>query len=547
MRLGIFLAVFAAGVCARADAPCRSVEVTFQPVDNLQIAVWVEDPHGNFVDTVFVTRLTGALGLANRPGDGLLKTDFRYPYGRREMVLPVWAHRRGVHYGRVVMGGLYGNSIDSCTAGGINGTECDDETIGYHFDVSSNEPFYCSPRGGLTQTVNGMDVVSCASAFYGCKGAYADPPAFSLYPPRADLTKFVADHDSADAMGFSSANDLAVISGATPIGHAVVDPPIRWRPPADGPYVLFVEQSREADFNEYHHHPNQPDEHIELDGYGHDFLGQPSIVYAVPFTVGDQPDVELVRDYFGYGDWDGATGTINSADMTISTADGTGAGRFLTTVDEDGPYRVKVRALPSCSSGTFACDPPAAPTALVLDAQSTTVDVKLTSSADGPPVSRYDLRYREDAPISDGDFATAIPSSVMAPPAGPPGSTVETLLSGLRPSSRYTVAARAVAMCGAASPVISAEVQTSDAQFATLHGCFIATAAYGTPLAAELRPLRALRDRVLLASPAGRIAVAAYYALSPPVARAIASDERLRSGARALISPLLALARRFGG
>jgi hypothetical protein len=524
---------------ARADGTCRAVEVSFQPVDGLQIAVWVETPDGKFVDTVFVTRSTGALGLANRPGQGKLKTDYKFPYGRREMVLPVWAHRRGKQYGRVVMGGHAGNSIDSCTAGGIEGSECDDETIGYHFDVSSNEPFYCSPRGAVTTHVNGVDVLSCASPFYGSKGAYADPPAFSLYPPRADLTKFVVEHDSDDAMGFAAANDLVPVSGATPVGNTPVDPPIRWQPPADGQYVLWIEQSKESDFNEYHHHPNVPDEHIELAGYGHDFLGQPSIVYAVPFTAGDQADVELVRDYYGYGDWDGATGEVNPADFTISSVEGSGAGRLVTTTDEDGTWRVKVRALPSCTGSDVSCEPPRPPAMLEVTAQSATVVVSLQSDPNGPAPSRFDLRYREGDPISDANFATAIPSSSMPPPPGMQGSTVETLLTGLKPQSHYTVAARSVARCGAASPIVSAEVQTGAQTFVTLSGCFIATAAYGTPMAAELDLLRAFRDRVLLTNPAGRLAVAAYYALSPPVAHAIAGDERLRAGARALLAPVV--------
>jgi len=37
-------------------------------------------------------------------------------------------------------------------------------------------------------------------------------------------------------------------------------------------------------------------------------FGQPSVVYAVPFTVGDTTDVETASKYVGYGDWDGATG-----------------------------------------------------------------------------------------------------------------------------------------------------------------------------------------------------------------------------------------------
>ena len=49
---------------AVAAPPCRTVEVAFKPVKNLQIAVWVEDPLGNYVATLYVTRLTGTL----RPG-----------------------------------------------------------------------------------------------------------------------------------------------------------------------------------------------------------------------------------------------------------------------------------------------------------------------------------------------------------------------------------------------------------------------------------------------------------------------------------------------
>jgi hypothetical protein len=48
-----------------------------------------------------------------------------------------------------------------------------------------------------------------------------------------------------------------------------------------------------------------------------------------------------------------------------------------------------------------------------------------------------------------------------------------------------------------------------------------------------------------LTNPLGRLAVAAYYAMSPPLARAIASDERLRAGARTLLKPAVALARAF--
>src|SRR5262249_40496148 len=149
MRFGIIAALFLVvqSLPARAQTPCRVVEVQFQPVSNLQIAVWFETADGRFLDTAYVTRLTGTLGLPSRPANHLFKSVFRNPYGRRDMVLPIWAHRRNKQYGYVVMGGRPGNSMMSCQAFGVPGSECDDDTIGYHFTVSSPEPFYCGPSG----------------------------------------------------------------------------------------------------------------------------------------------------------------------------------------------------------------------------------------------------------------------------------------------------------------------------------------------------------------------------------------------------------------
>jgi hypothetical protein len=66
-------------------------------------------------------------------------------------------------------------------------------------------------------------------------------------------------------------------------------------------------------------------------------------------------------------------------------------------------------------------------------------------------------------------------------------------------------------------------------------GCFIATAAYGTPTAEQIDVLREFRDSVLLESTAGSQFVALYYQLSPPVADFIAGNSFLRTLVRELL------------
>jgi hypothetical protein len=66
-------------------------------------------------------------------------------------------------------------------------------------------------------------------------------------------------------------------------------------------------------------------------------------------------------------------------------------------------------------------------------------------------------------------------------------------------------------------------------------GCFIATAAYGTPTAKQIDVLREFRDVVLLKSTAGSQFVALYYRLSPPVADFIAANELLTTLVRELL------------
>jgi len=69
--------------------------------------------------------------------------------------------------------------------------------------------------------------------------------------------------------------------------------------------------------------------------------------------------------------------------------------------------------------------------------------------------------------------------------------------------------------------------------------CFIATAAYGTPMAVEVMKLRKFRDERLLTNMAGRAFVRWYYRHSPPVAEYISQRKAARALVRVGLRPFL--------
>jgi hypothetical protein len=71
--------------------------------------------------------------------------------------------------------------------------------------------------------------------------------------------------------------------------------------------------------------------------------------------------------------------------------------------------------------------------------------------------------------------------------------------------------------------------------------CFIATAAYGTPMADEIETLREFRDKYLLTNPVGRALVDVYYAVSPPVAEFITEHLNLKPIVRAGLLPAVVM------
>ncbi len=325
-----------------------------QTVDRLdlgpQIAVWLESADGaRFVDTLMVTNMTAARGIGNRPGVwNFLSAPF-FPYGKRRMALPVWAHARGKLYDTVVM---------------QDGRET---WLGFHESLSSSEPYYCRPL--MDREIN-VDAITCPTRFTSVKGKL-DPSIQSYYPPRNDLTMFSnTDCDgvggslpgcSVSAMSYAALDDLDAVAAATPAYGGPYTG--TWTIPAAlavGDYALSVEVNKEFDTNPSHSHPSYEDPQLKGFGLGNNF-GQPSVVYRVPIridVVAGARATATTSQIAGYSDWTGEDGAIIARDATISTADpGSGEARLLEITTTAGTGRVHVSLEPCASS---ACAPRAA-------------------------------------------------------------------------------------------------------------------------------------------------------------------------------------------
>ena len=69
--------------------------------------------------------------------------------------------------------------------------------------------------------------------------------------------------------------------------------------------------------------------------------------------------------------------------------------------------------------------------------------------------------------------------------------------------------------------------------------CFVATAAYGTPMADDINALRSFRDGYLLTSPLGTLFVDGYYRTSPPIADFVAKHPTAATMVRAALTPVV--------
>jgi hypothetical protein len=423
---------------AAAESDCRAVEVDLLPSDRLQIVAWIEDAQGNYVDTAFITQTTGLHGLGNRVGIMDLHSGPGWPYGAREDVFPIWAHRHGLTWPRVV----WQPGAQSC---GIN-------TV---FARSSSEPFYCRPTqpGELE-----WDTGTCASPIYTDKGHF-DATSVSLYPPRADLLAR-GSTDSRDIESYADLNPFDAVSQATPAGGTPYH--FSWTVPttlAPGMYAMRVEVSKERDFNASYTEATYPSSQCEFTSFGTPYRGQPSVLYEVPFTIGDVASQATTASYAGFSD---LAGTVHAPDVTITTdTPASGASRLELVADGGSLYRVRVSAHPEQDS----LAPAAIAEPVITQLDATIVQLEFVAPGDDGntgTVAGYDIRYRAGDSLDEQTFTSATPIVPVQPLSA--GELQRFSIGGLLPGTPYVVGIRAYDNCGHQAPLVVARFETPTAE-----------------------------------------------------------------------------------
>jgi len=130
--------------------------------------------------------------------------------------------------------------------------------------------------------------------------------------------------------------------------------------------------------------------------------------------------------------------------------------------------------------------------------------------------------------VDEVKVSTLDPGEVQYRLTGPSGSIVRLTVVPPKSATPLEVAVTRVA-----------PEKSSKGASATSSGCFIATAAYGSPFEEHVATLREFRDQHLLTNTPGRWFVAQYYEHSPPVADYIRERDGLRTVVRGVLTPVV--------
>lgn len=522
-----------------------------------QIAVWIETADHQYVNPpLMVTNGVAARGLGNRPGEWNFLSGPKFPYGKRPMALPIWAHANNRLYPQIIM---------------QDGME---DWLGWHEPHSSDDPYYCRP---VRASEINVDAITCPTRFNSAKGRFDMTRPMVYYPPRNDLTTFTAKDCNQlyssepcprDAESYASMNDLDAVAAATPpygrpyIGIWSIPPTL----PA-GDYAVMVEVNKEYDGNTAHMHPDFEDP--RLMGYGiNGNFGQPSVVWRVPVRFDLMAAKTMSVDgIYGYGAWDGADGDIRPADATISTGvPGSGDGRLLAiaapasgamgrvhvTVDQCGAGPVpnggdgSGGAGGGGSGGAGGCDgaasgalPPVSGLMIEAAALAATTARVVFNGVTDAMAADYEVRYRVGSSMSECNF---LEQSIRAPQVSlDTGGMASVVLPDLKPATTYAVGVKYQDTNARRSQLAWTAFATPGMRFTQLSGCFVATAAYGSALAPAVDAMRRVRDDLTRRSALFAAAADVYYRSGPAAADALKRSDTARAVVRRLLGPAVAL------
>jgi hypothetical protein len=363
---------------------------------------------------------------------------------------------------------------------------------------------------------------------------------------------------------------------ATPVGDMEQDilfaiPP-EW---GDGSYRACLEINIEGDYNRAFNDatfptPQNPDPMTMFwDSYalqwGYPYRGQPSVVYCADVDVGGDVERSASSDQAlgTTGVWDLQDPQFGSmrpmgGDMTTDPIGAPGSGGDRLRQDGDG-HRIQVIYRPQIACGEDT--PPSAVTQLSASRYHNELHahewahIEFGAASDDFGVFRYDVRVSNTPITDDASFMAGTPAKqatleaaeLMVPTTADPGEQVAFDIGGLNAQTHYYVGVRALDACALHGPFSVVELTTPKRKFATVSPCFVATAAWGSPLADEIGALRRLRDRELASNALGRALVSAYYAVGPWLADAIRPHEVVRAVTRAVLEPVVAVARMIDG
>jgi len=220
-------------------------------------------------------------------------------------------------------------------------------------------------------------------------------------------------------------------------------------------------------------------------------------------------------------------------DWVFKTADGTHA-QALTGLDSNVEYqfRAQLRYQETLIEGnTLTFVTSRVPTVTTEAAVNiTSYSAIMNMSYDAGSVSSVEVRFACKAADDQASFYTTWTSITG-------NGTYSEKLTGLASKTEYEFNTQL--------RYDSTVIEGATRQFTTSTGaspgfCFIATAAYGTPTAAQIDVLREFRDVVLLQSGPGSQFISLYYRLSPPIADFIARSDLPRTLVREfLVDPIV--------